>query len=157
MEVVVAAAERYLGVLDLTSEELQGVLSGDVPSFQDDEYVAINTMLDQINPCLDDLKERNDSLNDKLHELLESNRQAWQEFRVQLSTATPPRGATVPGQGFSGSEGEKGEEDKAGLPNVIQINNILPIYMSIFPFLKCSCGVLTLKSEWDFSFSVPFM
>jgi hypothetical protein len=35
MEVVVAAAERYLG--DLTSEELQGVLSGGVPSFQDDD------------------------------------------------------------------------------------------------------------------------
>jgi hypothetical protein len=34
MEVVVAAAERYLGVRDLTSEELQGVLSGGVPSFQ---------------------------------------------------------------------------------------------------------------------------
>ena len=31
---VVAAAERYLGVQDLTSEELEGVLSGGVPSFQ---------------------------------------------------------------------------------------------------------------------------
>ena len=28
IEVVAAAAERYLGALDLTSEELQGVLSG---------------------------------------------------------------------------------------------------------------------------------
>ena len=34
IEVVVVAAERCLGVRDLTSEELQGVLSGDVPSFQ---------------------------------------------------------------------------------------------------------------------------
>ena len=34
IEVVVTAAEKYLGVRDLTSEELQGVLSGDVPSFQ---------------------------------------------------------------------------------------------------------------------------
>ena len=32
--VVVAAAERYFGMRDLTSEELQGVLSGRVPSFQ---------------------------------------------------------------------------------------------------------------------------
>jgi hypothetical protein len=34
IEVVVVAAERCLGVRDLTSEELQGVLSGGVPSFQ---------------------------------------------------------------------------------------------------------------------------
>ena len=34
IEVVVAAAERYLGVRDFTSEEFQGVLSGGVPSFQ---------------------------------------------------------------------------------------------------------------------------
>jgi hypothetical protein len=36
IKVVVAVAQRYLGVRDLTSEELQDVLSGDVPSFQDD-------------------------------------------------------------------------------------------------------------------------
>ncbi|XP_071219300.1 F-box only protein 15-like [Salvelinus alpinus] len=36
IEFVAAAAERFLGVRDLTSEELQDVLSGDVPSFQDD-------------------------------------------------------------------------------------------------------------------------
>ena len=36
IEAVVEAAERHLGVWDLTSEELQDVLSGDVPSFQDD-------------------------------------------------------------------------------------------------------------------------
>ena len=34
IEFVVAAAERYVGVQDLTSEELQGVLSGGVPSLQ---------------------------------------------------------------------------------------------------------------------------
>ena len=34
IEEVVTAAERYLGVRDLMSEELQGVLSGGVPSFQ---------------------------------------------------------------------------------------------------------------------------
>lgn len=48
------------------------------------EYAAINTMLDQINSCLDDLEERNDALNGKLHELLESNRQARQEFRAKM-------------------------------------------------------------------------
>ena len=34
IEVEVSAAERYLGVRDLTSYEFQGVLSGAVPSFQ---------------------------------------------------------------------------------------------------------------------------
>jgi hypothetical protein len=34
IDVVVAAAEKFLGVGDLTSEELQGVLSGSVPSSQ---------------------------------------------------------------------------------------------------------------------------
>ena len=34
IEFVVAGPERYLGVQDLTSEEVQGVLSGGVPFFQ---------------------------------------------------------------------------------------------------------------------------
>lgn len=42
-------------------------------------------MLDQINSYLDDLEERNDALNGKLHELLESNRQARLDFRAQLT------------------------------------------------------------------------
>lgn len=58
------------------------------------EYAAINSMLDQINSCLDDLEERNDALNGKLHELLESNRQARREFREQLTGA--PAGAEEP-------------------------------------------------------------
>ncbi|MGH0173235.1 UNVERIFIED_CONTAM: hypothetical protein FKN15_064931 [Acipenser sinensis] len=61
--------------------------------FGEEEYAAINAMLDQINSCLDDLEERNDSLNTKLKELLESNRQTRQEFRQQLSEGpaqTPP-------------------------------------------------------------------
>ncbi|XP_043576504.1 UPF0184 protein C9orf16 homolog isoform X3 [Chiloscyllium plagiosum] len=41
----------------------------------DEEYVALNLMLDQINSCLDNLEEKNDVLNAKLRELLESNRQ----------------------------------------------------------------------------------
>ncbi|XP_036436594.1 UPF0184 protein C9orf16 homolog [Colossoma macropomum] len=60
-------------------------LINDEEDFNEEEYAAINSMLDQINSCLDDLEERNDALNGKLHELLESNRQARQEFRAQLN------------------------------------------------------------------------
>lgn len=56
----------------------------DEDAFEDEEYEAINSMLDQINSYLDDLEDRNDSLNGKLHELMESNRQARLEFRAQL-------------------------------------------------------------------------
>lgn len=56
--------------------------------FDDEEYAAVNSMLDQINSYLDDLEERNDALNGKLHELLESNRQARLEFRAQLQSST---------------------------------------------------------------------
>uniref|UniRef100_H3AYI1 Bublin coiled coil protein n=1 Tax=Latimeria chalumnae TaxID=7897 RepID=H3AYI1_LATCH len=47
----------------------------------EEEYMAINSMLDQINSCLDNLEETNKSLNAKLMELLESNRQIRQEFK----------------------------------------------------------------------------
>lgn len=60
-----------------------GIIEND-DDFNDEEYEAINAMLDQINSCLDDLEERNDSLNGKLHELLESNRQARLEFRAKM-------------------------------------------------------------------------
>ncbi|XP_036385792.1 UPF0184 protein C9orf16 homolog [Megalops cyprinoides] len=63
--------------------------------FNEEEYAAINSMLDQINSCLDDLEERNDALNGKLHELLESNRQARQEFREQLNAPPPPEEDSV--------------------------------------------------------------
>ncbi|XP_026099500.1 bublin coiled-coil protein [Carassius auratus] len=56
----------------------------DEDEFNEEEYAAIDSMLDQINSCLDDIEERNDALNGKLHELLESNRQARREFREQL-------------------------------------------------------------------------
>ncbi|CAB1332751.1 unnamed protein product [Coregonus sp. 'balchen'] len=83
----------------------------DEDEFNEEEYAAINTMLDQINSCLDDLEERNDSLNGKLHELLESNLQARQEFRVQLSTATAPgEEQPSPDKDSPATEGEKGEE-----------------------------------------------
>uniref|UniRef100_A0A3B1J3X1 Bublin coiled coil protein n=1 Tax=Astyanax mexicanus TaxID=7994 RepID=A0A3B1J3X1_ASTMX len=70
---------------NLTADD--GIID-DEDEFNEEEYAAINSMLDQINSCLDDLEERNDALNGKLHELLESNRQARQEFRAQL---TPSR------------------------------------------------------------------
>nr|XP_019937790.1 PREDICTED: UPF0184 protein C9orf16 homolog [Paralichthys olivaceus] len=60
-----------------------GVIN-DEDEFGDEEYIAINSMLDQINSYLDGLEERNDALNGKMHELLESNRQARLEFRAQL-------------------------------------------------------------------------
>ena len=43
IEVVVKAVEEYLGVRDLTSEQLQGVLSGGVLSFQ-----AVGLRWDQV-------------------------------------------------------------------------------------------------------------
>ncbi|KAJ8286831.1 hypothetical protein GJAV_G00043790 [Gymnothorax javanicus] len=61
----------------------------DEEEFNEEEYAAINSMLDQINSCLDDLEERNDALNDKLQELLESNRQVRLEFREQLNERSP--------------------------------------------------------------------
>ncbi|XP_041666443.1 UPF0184 protein C9orf16 homolog [Cheilinus undulatus] len=61
-----------------------GIINDDDEFDDEEEYEAINSMLDQINSYLDDLEERNDSLNGKLHELMESNRQARLEFRAQL-------------------------------------------------------------------------
>uniref|UniRef100_A0A8C4TXK1 Uncharacterized protein n=1 Tax=Falco tinnunculus TaxID=100819 RepID=A0A8C4TXK1_FALTI len=46
-------------------------------------YAAINSMLDQINSCLDHLEEKNDYLHACLKELLESNRQTRLEFQQQ--------------------------------------------------------------------------
>ncbi|XP_068609277.1 bublin coiled-coil protein [Brachionichthys hirsutus] len=66
---------------DISSDD--GIVS-DEDDVGHEEYQAINSMLDQINSYLDDLEERNDSLNGKLHELMESNRQARLEFRAHL-------------------------------------------------------------------------
>uniref|UniRef100_A0A671M1S1 Bublin coiled-coil protein n=1 Tax=Sinocyclocheilus anshuiensis TaxID=1608454 RepID=A0A671M1S1_9TELE len=55
----------------------------DEDEFSEEEYTAIDSMLDQINSCLDHIEERNQALNGKLHELLESNREARREFREQ--------------------------------------------------------------------------
>uniref|UniRef100_A0A8B9MSD5 Uncharacterized protein n=1 Tax=Accipiter nisus TaxID=211598 RepID=A0A8B9MSD5_9AVES len=53
------------------------------------EYAAINSMLDQINSCLDHLEEKNDYLHACLKELLESNRQTRLEFQQQKGGPRP--------------------------------------------------------------------
>lgn len=68
----------------------------DDDEFNEEEYAAINAMLDQINSCLDDLEDRNDSLNGKLHELLESNRQARLEFRAKLVSPDTEENSSPP-------------------------------------------------------------
>ncbi|XP_075295388.1 bublin coiled-coil protein isoform X1 [Opisthocomus hoazin] len=55
----------------------------DGDSVGEEEYAAINSMLDQINSCLDHLEEKNDYLHACLKELLESNRQTRLEFQQQ--------------------------------------------------------------------------
>ncbi|KAM6110558.1 bublin coiled-coil protein [Pterocles gutturalis] len=55
----------------------------DGDSLGEEEYAAINSMLDQINSCLDHLEEKNDYLHACLKELLESNRQTRLEFQQQ--------------------------------------------------------------------------
>lgn len=78
----------------------------DEDDFEDEEYEAINSMLDQINNYLDDLEDRNDSLNGKLHELMESNRQARLEFRAQLQGSQGPEEQS-PADGDSSSMGKE--------------------------------------------------
>nr|XP_033816484.1 UPF0184 protein C9orf16 homolog [Geotrypetes seraphini] len=53
----------------------------------EEEYTAVNSMLDQINSWLDHLEEKNDHLHAQLKELLESNRQARLEFQQQVTKA----------------------------------------------------------------------
>ncbi|KAM4662461.1 bublin coiled-coil protein [Discoglossus pictus] len=51
----------------------------------EEDYAALDIMLDQINFCLDHLEEKNDILQAQLQDLLESNRQARRDFQQQLS------------------------------------------------------------------------
>lgn len=81
------------------------------PSISHSEYEAINSMLDQINSYLDDLEERNDSLNGKLHELMESNRQARQEFRAQMIN-NKPQEESADGESKEDLSGNTGQENK---------------------------------------------
>ncbi|XP_018088205.1 bublin coiled-coil protein-like [Xenopus laevis] len=50
----------------------------------DEDYAALDFMLDQINFCLDHLEEKNDQLHAQLQDLLESNRQARRDFQMQI-------------------------------------------------------------------------
>lgn len=81
----------------------------DEDDFSEEEYASINSMLDQINSCLDDLEDRNDALNGKLHELLESNRQARQEFRDQMGS-TPAHSEEQPPLERDPADGELDRE-----------------------------------------------
>lgn len=77
-------------------------------------------MLDQINSYLDGLEEKNDSLNGKLHELMESNRQARLEFRAQLFGAEAEEGEKeeekhpADGEASSPDKGDQKEDSEAG-------------------------------------------
>lgn len=92
-----------------------GIINDEDDFGDEEEYAAINSMLDQINSYLDDLEERNDLLNGKLHELMESNRQARLEFRAQL-TGSPTKQENCPADGDSSSPTEEDEnkESEAG-------------------------------------------
>ncbi|XP_010737025.3 bublin coiled-coil protein [Larimichthys crocea] len=88
----------------------EGIINDEDDFGDEEEYEAINSMLDQINSYLDDLEERNDSLNGKLHELMESNRQARQEFRAQLLSPTTEE-EKCPTDGDSSSASTPSKED----------------------------------------------
>ncbi|XP_056668465.1 bublin coiled-coil protein isoform X1 [Monodelphis domestica] len=57
------------------------------------KYAAINSMLDQISTCLDQLEEKNDHLHARLKELLESNQQTRVEFQQQQQLSEGPPAA----------------------------------------------------------------
>uniref|UniRef100_A0A4X1VYA6 Uncharacterized protein n=2 Tax=Sus scrofa TaxID=9823 RepID=A0A4X1VYA6_PIG len=59
---------------------------GENNSFREAEYCTINSMLDQINSCLDHLK-NNDHLHAHLQELPESIWQMYLKFQQQLGEA----------------------------------------------------------------------
>ncbi|XP_051269122.1 UPF0184 protein C9orf16 homolog [Dicentrarchus labrax] len=91
-----------------------GIINDDDDFGDEEEYEAINSMLDQINSYLDDLEERNDSLNGKLHELMESNRQARLEFRAQLVGPPTPEDCPADGDSSSPSNEDLSEDSGAG-------------------------------------------
>ncbi|XP_053329374.1 bublin coiled-coil protein [Spea bombifrons] len=53
----------------------------------EEDYAALDFLLDQINLCLDHLEEKNDHLHAQLQDLLESNRQARRDFQLQQTGA----------------------------------------------------------------------
>ncbi|XP_074474676.1 bublin coiled-coil protein [Sebastes fasciatus] len=87
----------------------------DEDEYEDEEYEAINSMLDQINTYMDDLEDRNDSLNGKLHELMESNRQARLDFRAQLQGSETQEEEPCPADGDSSTTSKEDlNEDNDG-------------------------------------------
>ncbi|XP_063792578.1 bublin coiled-coil protein [Pseudophryne corroboree] len=64
----------------------------------EEDYAALDFMLDQINFCLDHLEEKNDVLHAQLQDLLESNRQARRDFQEQMKQNGSARTAD-PGAG----------------------------------------------------------
>uniref|UniRef100_A0A8C6C6E0 Uncharacterized protein n=1 Tax=Monodon monoceros TaxID=40151 RepID=A0A8C6C6E0_MONMO len=60
---------------------------GEDDGFGEAGHAAINSMLDQVNSCLDDLEEKDEHLHARLQELLESNRQTHLEFQQELGEA----------------------------------------------------------------------
>ncbi|XP_075434701.1 bublin coiled-coil protein isoform X1 [Ascaphus truei] len=67
--------------------------------YGEEDYAAVDFMLDQISFCLDHLEEKNDLLHAQLQDLLESNRQARRDFQKQRnhsgSSTTEEQGATL--------------------------------------------------------------
>lgn len=82
----------------------------------DEEFVAVNSMLDEINSYLDVLEEKNDALNGKLDDLMASTRQARLDFRAQLlgpetqEENCPADGDSSPSPGQEDHKGNEGSE-----------------------------------------------
>ncbi|XP_053552116.1 bublin coiled-coil protein [Bombina bombina] len=55
----------------------------------EEDYAALDIMLDQINSCLDHLEEKNDLLHAQLQDLLESNREVRRDFQQQMTQISP--------------------------------------------------------------------
>ncbi|KAI2665109.1 Bublin coiled-coil protein [Labeo rohita] len=62
----------------------------DEDEFNEEEYAAIDSMLDQINSCLDNIEERNEALNGKLHELRREFREQLNDEEQQQPPHPPP-------------------------------------------------------------------
>ncbi len=81
------------------------------------EYENLNSTLDQLDSCLDVLEQQNDSLYERMLQLLESNRQTREELQREIHGEAPPGGGgDAPGGGSheprggggSGAPGESG-------------------------------------------------
>ncbi|KAM3599205.1 uncharacterized protein V6R79_001929 [Siganus canaliculatus] len=91
----------------------EGIID-DEDDFDGEDFEAVNSMLDQINSYLDDLEEKNDLLNGKLHELMESNRQARLEFRAQLIGSSPQENCPAASEDSSSSASKEDQNEDSG-------------------------------------------